>query len=117
MDILSLVMFILPHLGEIVSAGFILKTIVDFAMKGQWDKAEKEIMEKALPLVAQAMSNEEKRDKVILEVHKVLPKWFRVLVPFEKLDKFVDEIYLTKVKKKADSLGIVKKDENDSIFS
>lgn len=89
-----------------VALGAILYKSVDFIWNKQWKKLEKVVMEEAMPLFSELMSNEEKRDKVVIAVWNSMPKPMRALATAEQVEKFVDLIYNTQVKPKAKREGV-----------
>lgn len=94
-----------------VAIGAILYKLIDFLWKKQWKKLEKVVMEEALPLFNEFMSNEEKRDKVVIAVWNAMPKSMRMVATSEQVEKFVDLIYNTQVKPKAKREGVYSKME------
>lgn len=96
----------------------VLKAAFDALINRKWKDLEKVVMEQALPLVTEMLSNEEKRDAVVLAVYKKMPAWFRMFAKAEDVDKFVDLIYNTQVKPKAKRMNLesTNKDKNGNII-
>lgn len=84
----------------------VLKAVFDAVINRKWKDLEKVVMDQALPLVTEMLSNEEKRDAVVLAVYKKMPPWFRAFAKAEDVDKFVDFVYNTQVKPKAKRMNI-----------
>ena len=92
-------------------------------MNQQWKKAEQIVVEEALPLVGEYLSNEEKRDIVVKKLWSRAPKALRVFATPEQMEKIVDQVYVNVVKPKVDRDELLKvskpknEDEKpDSIF-
>jgi len=102
----------------------VLKAAFDAIMNKEWKKLETVVMNEALPLVTEVLSNEDKRDAVVLAVYKKMPAWFKAFAKAEDVDKFVDFVYNTQVKPKAKRLELPKNkmgliapiQENDDLF-
>lgn len=86
----------------------VLKGLWDAFHKKQWNKMEEIVVEEALPLVGQYLSNEEKRDIVVKKLWSKAPMSWRMFVSPDQMEKFVDQVYVTIVKPKIDRDGIDK---------
>lgn len=106
----------IPDTLAIVSVIWLL---LQHLIKMQWDKLAKVAEETAMPLFDSIMANEQKRDKVLLAMYAVTPGWFKLLVKFEQVDAFFDNIYATKIKPTylRDKSGkLIEQQQNDDLF-
>lgn len=101
----------------------LIKGLWDALMNKQWKKAEQIIVEEALPLVGEYLSNEEKRDIVVKKLWSRAPKVLRMFATPDQMEKLVDQVYVTMVKPQIDRDGLVKatkpkgeEKQPDSIF-
>lgn len=90
----------------------IIKAGYDALISREWGKLEKIVVEKALPLFSEMMSNEQKRDAVIKYVWAKMPATVRLFATADQVEKFVDKIYVTQVKPIAKRKDLVRADEN-----
>ena len=79
----------------------ILKAAYDSIRNRQWSKLEKVVMDEAIPLFQEALSNEAKRDLVVKAVWNKMPRNLRAFASADQVEKFVDMIYQTQVKPEA----------------
>lgn len=105
--LLTIGQFLAAHWDTILLLVGSGKMMLDAAKQNQWNKVNEEIHKTALPLFESALSNEERRDAVVAACYKVMPKWFKLIVSGEQLDRFIDMVYNTQVKPLAKRQGLV----------